>query len=505
MIAQGVQFSRVGRMLLILGLALALSAFVQSPGQGPPEQIVVTAADDGGQIELAEGQVLVVKLLSNPSTGYGWQVVQPTLGPILRQADVVEFQPHEDLLGTPGTEILSFEGLSTGEATLTLEYRRPWESGVEPAETFHLQVRALGTFEGAPLSQAPSPTSETLASGEAPAPTELPPAFNWCERGGCTPVKDQGQCGSCWAFATVGPLELNVLVQEGGATDLSEQYLVSCNTEGWGCNGGGFAHDYHAWKVPPGEEGAGAVAEASFPYLAEDTPCAPPHAHLYQMESWQYVGNQWSVPPIVDIKRAIYEHGPVAVAVCVNPAFQSYSGGVFEGPGCSVVNHAVVLVGWDDSQGESGAWLLRNSWGAEWGEGGYMRIAYGVSNVGLGANYVLYAPSPCYSLATDVSPDLAGSITLDPPPNCAGVQYQPGTTVHLTAVSSPSWRFANWSGAVSGDLPSATVEVNSHKSVTAHFKPDLCTPWLLLPPGLAGCWAYEWRRSHPASSSSLET
>ncbi len=497
MSAQGVQLSRVGRILLILGLTLALtsSAFAQPPSQGPPEQIVVTAADDGRQIELSEGQVLVVRLVSNPSTGYGWQVVRPALGGILRQADAVDFQPHSDLLGAPGTEILSFEGVSAGEVTLTLEYRRPWESGAEPVETFHLQVRALGTFDRAPPSPAPSLSSEAPTVGDVQVATDLPPAFDWCEPGGCTPVRDQGRCGSCWAFATVGPLELNVLIQQGAAEDLSEQYLVSCNSEDWGCNGGGFAHDYHAWKVPAGEEGAGAVSEPAFPYVASDVACAPSHAHLYQIESWHYVGNGWSVPAVVDIKRAIYERGPVAAAVCVNSAFQSYSGGVFEGPGCTMVNHAVVLVGWDDSQGENGAWLLRNSWGPDWGEGGFMRIAYGVSNVGLGANYVLYAPSPCYSLATDVAPDGAGSISLDPPPGCAGDQYGPGTEVHLAAVASPGWRFGNWSGAASGDLPSATLVVDAHKSVTAQFQPDLCTPWLLLPLGLAACWANKCRRS----------
>jgi inhibitor of cysteine peptidase len=497
MSARRVQLCRVGRILLILGLALALSssAFAQPPPQGPPEQIVVTAADDGGQIELDEGQVLVVRLLSNPSTGYGWQVAQPALGGVLRQADVVEFEPHSDLLGAPGTEILSFEGVTAGEVTLTLEYRRPWESRAEPAGTFHLQVRALGTFEGAPPSPTPSPTGKTSASGEEQGPTDLPPAFDWCERGGCTPVRDQGQCGSCWAFATVAPLELNVLIQGGTGEDLSEQYLVSCNTDGWGCNGGGFAHDYHAWKVPPGEEGAGALSEPAFPYVASDVPCAPPHAHLYQIESWQFVASEWSVPPVVDIKRAIYEHGPVAAAVCVNSAFQSYSGGVFEGPGCTVVNHAVALVGWDDSQGENGAWLLRNSWGPDWGEEGFMRIAYGVSNVGFGANYVQYAPSPCYSVATDVAPDGAGSISLDPPPGCAGDRYEPGTEIRLAALASPGWRFESWTGAVSGDLPSASLVVDSHKSVTAQFRPDLCTPWLLLPLGLAACWASKWRRS----------
>jgi C1A family cysteine protease len=487
-----------GRILLAVALVLAVASSAFQPcgaQEPPPQEIVVTVADDGGQIELSEDQLLVVRLLANPSTGYGWHVVPSALGGILRQADAVEFQPHSDLLGAPGTEILRFQGVRKGETTLDLEYRRPWQPHAEPAETFRLQVRALGTFQGTAPSQAANPSDEKPPFGGVQAQTDLPPAFNWCELGGCTPAEDQGQCGSCWAFATVGPLELNVLIQEGSAEDLSEQYLVSCNAEGWGCNGGWFAHDYHAWKVPPGEEGAGAVLEAAFPYAATDEACAPPHTHLYQIQSWHLVRDEWSVAPVVDIKRAIYENGPVAAAVCVNSAFQGYEGGVFEGPPCTVVNHAVVLVGWDDGQGEAGAWILRNSWGPEWGEGGYMLIPYGMSNVGFGANYVQHLPSPCYSLATDVAPDGAGSVTLDPPPNCPRDQYEPGTEVHLTAAASSGWRFGDWSGAVSGDLPAATLLVNSHKSVTAHFKSDLCTPWSLLPLGLAGSWAYRRRRS----------
>ncbi|HEM60858.1 MAG TPA: hypothetical protein ENO24_01065, partial [Chloroflexi bacterium] len=179
----------------------------------------------------------------------------------------------------------------------------------------------------------------------------------------------------------------------------------------------------------------------------------------------------------------------------VNAAFQSYDGGVFEGPGCNLVNHAVVLVGWDDEQGQSGVWFLRNSWGGEWGEGGYMRIPYGLSKVGFGANYVVYVPSPCYSLSSQVSPDSAGTVARDPAPNCGEEQYQPGTEVQVLAVPASGWRFVNWSGATAGERPDAVVAVDSHKSVTAHYQSEACMPWFLLPLGAAVCWSYRNRRS----------
>ena len=485
-----------GRTLLALALALAVTVAVFRPCEAqepPPEELVVTAADDGGVIRLEENQLLVVRLQANPSTGYGWQVAAPTEAVILRQADVFEFQAESELLGAPGTQTLRFHGLREGHTILKLEYRRPWESGVEPASTFRLEVRALGPFSGPQPSTTNS--AETQASQDEEIAEDLPPAFNWCDLGGCTPVKDQGACGSCWAFATAGLLELNLLIREGNFEDLSEQFLLSCNTERWGCRGGWWAHDYHQWKVPPEDEGAGAVLEAAFPYAARDDACNPPHTHRYQIRSWGFVAGEWVGAPVVDIKRAIYEHGPAATAVCVDPEFQSYGGGVFQGPGCSLVNHAVVLVGWDDEQGDSGVWHLRNSWGPQWGEDGYMRIPYGMSNVGFGANYVTHNPSSCYSLAAGVSPDGSGVINLDPLPNCQEGLYEPDTKVHLEATASSGWRFGNWSGAASGEAPDTTVVVDAHKSVTANFTTEQCIPWPLLPIGLAASWVFARRRS----------
>jgi len=218
---------------------------------------------------------------------------------------------------------------------------------------------------------------------------DLPESFDWRDSVDLPPVKNQGGCGSCWAFGTVGPLECNIRILDGITEDLSEQWLVSCNRNGWSCDGGWFAHNYHQFHTDPCDS-SGAVLEADFPYVAWDAPCGCPYPHPYHIESWAYIGSSYSIPGADLIKQAIMEYGPVSVAVYVNSAFQAYNGGVFNGCGSGDINHAVTLVGWDDNQGVNGVWFLRNSWGPGWGEGGYMRIMYGCSKVGYAACYINY-------------------------------------------------------------------------------------------------------------------
>jgi hypothetical protein len=104
------------------------------------------------------------------------------------------------------------------------------------------------------------------------------------------------------------------------------------------------------------------------------------------------VGNSSSVPSTTAIKNAIYTYGPISVEVAVDGYFQAYSGGVFNNNSASSLDHAVVLVGWDDT---NGCWIMKNSWGTGWGESGYMRIAYGCDQIGYGAAYAVWVlPEP---------------------------------------------------------------------------------------------------------------
>ncbi len=389
-------------LALLLGLLSLLTPAIAGPrgsqaqGQGQPADLQVSAQDQGRQIHLAADQVLAVRLEANPSTGYQWEVAEVD-GQILRQVVPIAFEPRSDLLGAPGTMTLRFQPAAAGQTRLALVYRRPWEKEKALAD-FALEVTTEAPTSPPSQSQllpsAPLATSpEATAAGSQPgALTALPPAFNWCDHGGCTPVKDQQSCGGCWAFATVGPLESWIKLNDGVTRDLSEQYLVSCNMEGWGCNGGWWAHDYHQWKKLPAEPEAGAVYEADFPYMAANVACNPPHPHHEKIVAWAYVNPAVDIPSTAELKQAIYDHGPLAVAVCAGPLLSNYTGGVFaydESYYCGGgVNHGVVLVGWDEALD---VWYMKNSWGPGWGEGGYVRIAYGVSKIGYGATYVVYA------------------------------------------------------------------------------------------------------------------
>jgi C1A family cysteine protease len=387
---------------LLFLAALLLAGSVAAAAPTPPE-LLVTRSDAGETVTVEAEELLVVSLPGNPSTGYGWEITAVDRG-VLSPVSGWTFQPDSERDGTSGTFELRFLPMSKGQTELALAYRRSWEP--ESVDTFKVQVRTEGAYRG--TWEPPAASTPTSEGASGPSDDRLPSSFNWCDQGKCTPIRDQGSCGSCWAFATVGSLESAILIEDGVSRDLSEQYLVSCNSDGWSCSGGGTAHDYHEWKYVTGESEAGAVRESDFPYSATDEACNPPHSHHETIESWTYVN--YSSPSVSDIQQAIYDYGPVKVSVCVGSAFQSYSGGVFQtDESCDPysTNHAVVLVGWNDAEQ---AWIMRNSWGAGWGESGYMRIKYGTSNIGYYTSYIVYGTQTGDSYEPDNSAGEASTI-----------------------------------------------------------------------------------------------
>ncbi len=285
---------------------------------------------------------------------------------------------------------------------------------------------------------------------------DLPAQFDW--RPLCTPVKSQGGCGSCWAFATVGTLESAIRIVDGETVDLSEQWLVSCNQETepphllgdgeWGCNGGWFAHQYHE-SAPDRCAGFGAVLEADFPYAHSDVPCDCPYNHRYWIDSWAYVGGEEEIPPVDGIKQAIMTYGPVSAAVYADSAMYAYTGGVFNASTLKEVNHAIMLVGWDDTLGTDGAWILRNSWGTGWGIDGYMYIEYGCSNVGFGACFIDY---PGAGLGQ------GPTITKQPESKAATLGSSSSFTVEASGVSALHYQWTKDGAPVGDDANTYTID-----------------------------------------------
>ncbi len=290
------------------------------------------------------------------------------------------------------------------------------EQGVLEDWTFTVGENSATVRAPTELCGLVPPSEPDLSAPLAPNPTlrgDLPVAFDWRAETGCPPVRDQGGCGSCWSFATVGALECNILIRDDDTVDLSEQWLVSCNQSGYSCWGGWWAHHYHHGS-PDACGGTGAVLEADYPYVAADVQCGCPYPHAYVLEGWGYVAGSNRVPAVEELKQAIYDYGPVAVAVYAGDAFTAYTGGIFNADADYTVNHGVVLVGWDDNSG-NGYWILRNSWGTGWGEGGYMRIAYGCSRVGFGASYVYYSGSSDALLEVTPTPVSFGDVDVATP------------------------------------------------------------------------------------------
>ncbi|MBN1138577.1 MAG: protease inhibitor I42 family protein, partial [Anaerolineae bacterium] len=230
-------------LLLSLG---SMTSAASPPSAGGRQEIRVTERDNGRGVDL-KGEVLVVSLASNPSTGYGWQVRGLDARILHRVGDAEWLPDTPGKLGAPGTQVLRFAAIGKGRARLDLVYARPWETAAAPAQSFSLEVRVAEPSRNVSVPQpaVEEPKAAAVTGGSLSA---LPSSYSGCPPAGCTPVRDQGQCGSCWAFGTVGPLEQAILIQDGWSKDLAEQYLVSCNTDGWGCDGGWWAHDYHEWK-----------------------------------------------------------------------------------------------------------------------------------------------------------------------------------------------------------------------------------------------------------------
>jgi len=219
-------------------------------------------------------------------------------------------------------------------------------------------------------------------------------SLDWRTMNAVTPVKDQGNCGSCWAFSAVQTVE-SAYLRKNTSTDannflLSEQEVVSCDKTDAGCNGGDLpsAFEFIEWS--------GLTTEQNYPYTSGDTGRSGSCMGFSPLEGTQPTSYKYGTPGCYNscnnqdegnLATTMEEVGPIGI--CVNAAkWQNYNGGVMSKRSCGShkynhLDHCVQAVGFESIDTGSGYWIVKNSWTSDWGEDGYIYLAYGSNTCGI--------------------------------------------------------------------------------------------------------------------------
>ncbi|XP_074560184.1 zingipain-2-like [Curcuma longa] len=243
------------------------------------------------------------------------------------------------------------------------------------------RARFLGNF-----SRLTS-TSRKISSRYLPREgDDLPDSIDWREKGAVVSVKNQGRCGSCWAFSAVAAIEGINQIVTGNLISLSEQELVDCDTGNRGCSGG-FMHIAFRFIINNG----GINSEKVYPYIGQKGTCNTnkQNVHVASIDSYEFApGNKEK-----SLQKAVANQ-PVSVAISAAGAdFKLYESGIFTGTCTTALDHGVTAVGYGTENGKD-YWIVKNSWGEEWGESGYIRMERNIAQSSGKCGIAMYVSYP---------------------------------------------------------------------------------------------------------------
>jgi len=212
--------------------------------------------------------------------------------------------------------------------------------------------------------------------------------IDWRPLGAVTPVKNQGQCGSCWSFSATGNMEGQWFLAKNTLVGLSEEELVQCDHNGdEGCNGGIMDNAFE-WVV----SNNGIDSEKNYPYTSGDGITGTCKSAKKGLDTATFTGHTDLPNDETAMGNWVFTNGPLSIAVDASSGWQSYTGGIVRNCFGTQLDHGVLIVGYNDDNSPP-YWIVKNSWAASWGENGYIRLEKGTNQCGLNQD-------PCSSIAT---------------------------------------------------------------------------------------------------------
>ncbi|CAH1796383.1 unnamed protein product [Owenia fusiformis] len=253
-------------------------------------------------------------------------------------------------------------------------------------------------FSAQYLINAPQHCSATKKGSYRSTGGEIPRAVDWRKKGVVSPVKDQGKCGSCWTFSTTGAMEAHTAIKYNDHLILSEQQLIDCaqDFDNHGCAGGLPSHAFEYIHYNPG-----LMTEDDYPYTAKEKRCK-----FEKSKAKAFVADIVNITQgnEDELRDAVANAGPVSIAYQVVDDFRLYKSGIYMSDKCKDgpmdVNHAVLVVGYDEKIGNEGRsipyWIVKNSWGEKFGMDGYFWMIAGRNMCGMAVcnSYPLVSDKP---------------------------------------------------------------------------------------------------------------